>query len=128
MKKRGILNGPLSGAIATLGHGDLVVIADCGLPFPLLGAPVIDLAVVPGMPPFTAVLDALLDELVVESALGAEECRGGPVEAWIRDRLPAADFIPHEQFKALTAAAKILVRTGEATPYANIVLRCGVPF
>jgi D-ribose pyranase len=127
MKKRGILNGPLSGAIATLGHGDLVVVADCGLPLPRNG-PVIDLALMPGIPPFTAVLDALLDELVVESTLAAEECRGGPVEGWIRDRLVRPDYIPHERLKGLTAAAKILVRTGEATPYANLILQCGVPF
>ena len=127
MKKRGILNGPLSGAIATLGHGDLVIVADCGLPLPLNG-PVVDLAVVPGLPPFTAVLDALLDELVVESALAAEECKGGPAERWIRERLATVHYTPHEQLKGLTAAAKILVRTGEATPYANIAIRCGVPF
>ncbi|BCT78075.1 D-ribose pyranase [Sinomonas cyclohexanicum] len=127
MKKHGILNGPLSGALATLGHGDLVVVADCGLPLPLNG-PVVDLAVVPGVPTFTAVLDALLDELVLESALAADECRGGPVERWIRDRLPEADYIPHEQLKGLATVAKVLVRTGEATPYANIVLRSGVPF
>ncbi|GAA2201234.1 D-ribose pyranase [Sinomonas flava] len=127
MKKRGILNGPLSGAIATLGHGDLVVVADCGLPLARTG-PVVDLAVVPGMPPFTAVLDALLDELIVESALAAEECKGGPVEEWIQPRLPSTDYISHEQLKSLTAAAKILVRTGEQTPYANVILRCGVPF
>jgi D-ribose pyranase len=127
MKKQGILNGPLSGAIATLGHGDLVVVADCGLPLPLKG-PVIDLAVVPGLPAFTAVLDALLEDLVVESALAADECRGGRVEGWIRDRLPAVDYLPHEELKGLTSVAKILVRTGEATPYANVVLRSGVPF
>lgn len=127
MKKHGILNGPLSGAIATLGHGDLVVVADCGLPLPSKG-PVVDLALVSGMPPFTAVLDALLDELVVEFALAAEECRGGPVEGWIRSRLPETDYIPHDQLKGLTPAAKILVRTGEATQYANIILRSGVAF
>ncbi|WP_334173405.1 D-ribose pyranase [Sinomonas sp.] len=127
MKKRGILNGPLSGAIATLGHGDLVIVADCGLPLPLNG-PVVDLALVPGTPSFTATLDALLDELVVESAVAADECRGGHVEEWIRKRLAAVDFTPHEQFKSLVASAKILVRTGEATPYANIAIRCGVPF
>lgn len=127
MKKRGILNGPLSGALATLGHGDLIVVADCGLPLPL-NAPIVDLALIPGTPAFTAVLDALLADLVVESALAAEECRGGPVEEWIHGRLPTVDYIPHEQLKALTAAAKIIVRTGEATPYANIILRSGVPF
>lgn len=127
MKKRGILNGPLSGAIATLGHGDLVIVANCGLPLPLKG-PVIDLAVVHGLPTFTQVLDALLDELVVESGLAAEECRGGPVEGWIRERIAVVEYTPHEELKDLAASAKLLVRTGEATRYANLALRCGVPF
>lgn len=127
MKKHGILNGPLSGAIATLGHGDLVVVADCGLPLPPNG-PVIDLALVPGTPSFTAVVEALLDELVIESALAAQECQGGPAQGWILDRLSAVEYVPHEQLKNLTATAKVLVRTGEATPYANLILRCGVPF
>ncbi|MCH6468455.1 D-ribose pyranase [Sinomonas terrae] len=127
MKKRGILNGPLSAAIATLGHGDLVVVADCGLPLPLNG-PIVDLALVPGVPSFTQVLDALLDELVIESAVVAEEGRGSLVEGWVQSRLVGVSSISHEQFKRLASEAKVLVRTGEATPYANVALRCGVPF
>ena len=127
MKKRGILNGPLSAAIATLGHGDVVVVADCGLPLPLNG-PIVDLALVLGVPCFTQVLDALTDELVIESAVIAEEGRGTVVDEWVQSRLPGVTAIPHEQFKRLASEAKVLVRTGEATPYANVALRCGVPF
>lgn len=34
----------------------------------------------------------------------------------------------HEELKARTARARLVVRTGEATPYANVSLRCGVFF
>jgi D-ribose pyranase len=34
----------------------------------------------------------------------------------------------HEEFKARTRADRLVVRTGEARPYANVILRCGVPF
>jgi D-ribose pyranase len=36
--------------------------------------------------------------------------------------------LSHEELKALSAAARLFVRTGEATPFANAVLVCGVPF
>jgi D-ribose pyranase len=36
--------------------------------------------------------------------------------------------VPHEEFKRAMAGAVLFVRTGEATPYANVMLRCGVPF
>jgi D-ribose pyranase len=127
MKKRGILNAPLSEGLARLGHGDLLIVADCGLPLPL-GSRVIDLALVPGVPTFEQVLDALLDELAVEGAVAATEAASTPAGRWISSRLKEVEYIPHEEFKQLTASAKLIVRTGEATPYANIALRSGVPF
>jgi D-ribose pyranase len=36
--------------------------------------------------------------------------------------------VPHEAFKAMVAQAKTVVRTGEQTPYANVILRSGVTF
>jgi D-ribose pyranase len=47
MKKSGILNAPLSGALAELGHYDTAVICDAGLPIPGTSRR-IDLALVPG--------------------------------------------------------------------------------
>lgn len=127
MKKRGILNASLSEGIARLGHGDLLIVADCGLPLPL-DARVIDLAVVAGVPAFQQVLDALLEEIVVEGALAAAESRTTPAGPWIASRIERVQYIPHEELKKLTATAKLIVRTGEATPYANVALRSGVPF
>jgi D-ribose pyranase len=131
MKKRGLLNAPLSQVIAEMGHGDLLVIADAGLPIPLTVAR-IDLAVRPGLPPFLEVLDAVLEELHVEKAIVAMEMRERSPQLYeaVRDRLRAVEIepVPHETFKAMTGRARAVVRTGECTPYANVILVSGVIF
>jgi D-ribose pyranase len=38
------------------------------------------------------------------------------------------NYISHDELKALTKQAKAVIRTGEATPYANIILHAGVIF
>ncbi|WP_431946103.1 D-ribose pyranase [Actinacidiphila sp. bgisy167] len=129
MKKSGILNRHLSGALAVLGHTDLVVVCDAGLPIPP-GPIVVDLAFRAGTPSFSEVLDGLLEELVVEGAIAAREVRDHNPEVTARlDRaFPDLELVPHEEFKARTRQARLVVRTGEARPYANVMLRCGVPF
>lgn len=85
-----------------------------------------------GVPSFEQVLTGLLDEVVVEGATAALEVRQHNAAATaLLDRLfpaPALELVPHEQLKSLTGAAKLVVRTGEARPYANVLLRSGVPF
>ena len=127
MRKHGILNAELAAAVCRLGHTDTVVVADCGLPRPA-GVPVVDLAVVFGVPRFVDVLDALIAECAFEGCTAASESRGSAVEDVVLARFPDAAFVPHEELKRLTATATLIVRTGEATPFANVVLRCGVPF
>ncbi|MEU1592280.1 D-ribose pyranase [Streptomyces sp. NPDC005708] len=129
MKKRGILNRHLAGALAELGHGQRVLVCDAGMPIPA-GPRVVDLAFRAGVPSFAEVLDGLLDELVVEGATAAHEVRDANPEAssLLRARFPDLELIPHEQLKELTAGAHLVVRTGEARPYANVLLRCGVFF
>lgn len=129
MKKSGILNRHLAGAIAELGHGDTVLVCDAGMPIPP-GPRVIDLAFRAGTPSFAEVVDGLLDELVVEGATAAREVRDvNPEAAALLDgHFPWLEVVPHDELKALTAAARLVVRTGEAQPYANVLLRCGVFF
>ena len=129
MKKSGILNRHLAGAVAELGHGDGVLICDVGMPIPP-GPRVVDLAFRAGVPSFAEVLDGLLEELVVEGATAAEEIREANPEAahLLTARLPELTHVSHEELKALTASARLVVRTGEARPYANVLLRCGVFF
>jgi len=129
VKKSGILNSRLAGALAGLGHGDGVLVCDVGMPLPP-GPHVVDLAFRAGVPSFAEVLDGLLEELVVEGATAAEEIREANPEAarLLAARLPDLAHVPHEQLKALTASVRLVVRTGEARPYANVLLRCGVFF
>lgn len=130
MKRRGILHAELAGRLAGLGHTDLVCVADCGLPIPR-ETPVVDLALVHGLPAFADVLDALLDEIVVEGHVMAREAAGGAAERTLDERaglLGPRQEADHEELKQLVSRCALVVRTGEATPYANVVLRCGVAF
>ncbi|MGW3284697.1 D-ribose pyranase [Streptomyces sp. NPDC001002] len=129
MKKAGILNRHLSGALAELGHGDEVLVCDAGMPIPA-GPRVVDLAFRAGTPSFAEVLDGLLVELVVEGATAAKEIRkANPATASLLAReFPDLELVPHERLKELSAGARLVVRTGEARPYANVLLRCGVFF
>ncbi|WP_405663956.1 D-ribose pyranase [Streptomyces sp. RK9] len=131
MRKAGILNRHLSGALAELGHGDRVLVCDAGMPIPA-GPRVVDLAFVAGVPSFAQVVDGLLAELVVEGAVAAREVReANPgTAALLERRFPGAalGLVPHQELKGLSAGARLVVRTGEASPYANVLLTCGVFF
>ena len=129
MKRGGIINSNLAGAMGRLGHTDLVVVCDAGLPIPP-GPAVVDLAFRFGVPAFETVLSGLLEELVVEGAVAAVEVENQNPSSheFLRGLLPDLVLVPHEELKRMVAGAKLVVRTGEATPYSNVILRCGVPF
>ncbi len=127
MKRGGILNPTLSSAIAGLGHGHLVVIADIGLPIPET-VRTVDLTLVRGIPRFTDVLREVLAEIVVEGSIIAAEARDSEVEAWVNSEGLTPRAITHEELKALLPSARLVIRTGEATPYANVILESGVNF
>lgn len=131
MKKDRILNPELIAQIAAIGHTEYLVIADAGLPVPN-GVKVIDLSVVRGVPTFEQVLSVVREELVSDAYIVAGEMPGKSPELYAcTGRLLAGlpeTRIPHEEFKALTRKAKAIVRTGETTPYANVILVAGVNF
>ncbi|WP_027407984.1 D-ribose pyranase [Anoxybacteroides tepidamans] len=131
MKKAGILNKDLNTILAALGHTDTIVIADCGLPIPD-EAVRIDLSIVKGNPSFLFVLDPILEELEVEAVTMAEEMKIHNVQMYeeVQKRFEKTPkhFVPHEHFKEIMRSAKAVIRTGEATPYANIILHSGVNF
>jgi D-ribose pyranase len=130
MKKHGILNSMLSGLIASLGHTDLLVVADAGLPIPP-GVPVIDLAVRCGVPSFEDVLTAVAGEVQIEQIVIASEIQqtGDPLPevAELFAGVPVT-AVPHKEFKERTARARAVVRTGECSPYHNVILQAGVVF
>ena len=131
MKKGHLLNQPVSAVIAGMGHTDELVIGDAGLPIPD-GTPRIDLALTPGIPAFLDTLDAVLSELEVETAVVAAEMIAVNPRLYkaVTERLGAipVQTIDHETFKRRTKTARAVIRTGECTPYANIILVSGVVF
>lgn len=133
MKKEGILNVQLSKIIASMGHTDKLVICDCGLPIPN-GAEVVDLVLVKHIPTFIDTLRAIMNELIIEGAVMATEIETNNhnLFAEIMNILPAVTVkkVSHDQFKRMTRDDDIIafVRTGEATPFANIILVSGVNF
>ena len=132
MKRCGHLNRDISRVLACMGHTDCIVIADCGLPVPP-GVECIDLSLALGDPAFLHVLDTVLADLQVERAVFAREAlERNPAVAQRARSLACAtlqvDFVAHEQFKALARDARAVIRTGEATPYANVILYSGVIF
>lgn len=131
MKKTGLLNQPLSEVIAGLGHYDTLVVGDAGLPIPA-STRRIDLAVSAGVPRFLEVVSAILGEMQVQRAIVAQEMPARSPEAYAALRQLLGDIqvelVPHEELKAQTAAARAVARTGEFTPYANVILVSGVVF
>src|SRR4051812_48228813 len=120
VKRTPLLHAELSQVIAALGHGDMVVIGDAGLPVPE-GPRRIDLALTPGIPRVADVLRVVLSEMQVERAVIAHEALGaqnGALPDWCAGQLAITpETLSHDEFKRLSARAKAVVRTGECTPY-----------
>ena len=131
MKKRGILNAQLSYLLAALGHKDLFMIGDAGMPIPE-GVEVVDLVLTAGVPTFKQVLDAVLDEVQVEGYYLAHEIKefNPELEEYIKAGLPEAEveYMPHEDLKKCSGKCRFAIRTGEFSPYPNVILRAGVVF
>ena len=131
MKKTTLLHSDLSYIIATLGHLDTLVIADAGLPIPS-ETERIDLSLTQGVPGAAQTLKVVLDEMKVEKVILAEEVkeRNPKFLADVQELLPEVpfEFVTHAEFKSKTANARAVVRTGEFSPYANVILVSGVVF
>lgn len=131
MKKIGLLNHQLSNVIARIGHTQRLIVGDAGLPIPP-GVERIDLAIVPGLPGVEQVLRAIALELQVEAIVVADELldRDQALADTARQIFPGAQLssVPHVEFKQMSERAIAIVRTGECTPYYNVMLISGVTF
>lgn len=132
MQKVGILNSSIAKVLADLGHTDTIVIGDCGLPVPA-GVPKIDLALKLGTPSFMEVVSEVAKYMEIEKVEVAAEIQEKNTSVYeaLKELFPQQEWIideNHEAFKAATAKAKVVIRTGEITPYANIILHSNVIF
>src|SRR5574338_517955 len=133
MKRSGVLNSGLSRIIASMGHTDKLVVCDANLPIPK-NSDVVDLALTKNIPGFIDTLKVILEELKVEEAIVTNELVKGNAKFYkeINSVLNGTKIkkVNHEKFKEITrnGGNVTFVRTGEATPYANIILISGVTF
>lgn len=139
MKKGVLLNSPISSVISRLGHTDKITIADAGLPIPS-SVERIDLALTQGIPDFMSVLQTVTHEMQIEAVMLAEEIKTinpslfNEIIAYLNlleqeQKKPIQImYVSHEVFKKQLTENKAVIRTGECTPYANIVLCSGVTF
>lgn len=139
MKKGRVLNNEISHVISTLGHTDTITVGDCGLPIPK-DVKRIDLALTLGIPSFIETLSVVLSEQFVEGVTIAAELKENNIEVFTKmmklikkiekEQGNSIEVIEvsHESFKKETEKSKAIIRTGETTPYSNIILHSGVVF
>lgn len=130
MKKGKLLNSNINTVLSRLGHTDQFVISDAGLPIPS-NVKRIDLALVKGVPSFIETLKIILNETFIEKIILAEEIKENNNKVLIEIKSlydGEIAFVTHEDFKVLTSESKAVIRTGECTPYANVILQSGVNF
>ncbi|WHA09997.1 D-ribose pyranase [Enterococcus montenegrensis] len=132
MKKNGILNSEITKVLADLGHTDQITIGDAGLPVPH-GVAKIDLALKFGLPSFNDVLLAVLSDMAIEKVVLAEEIKtqnAQQLQAVLKALPKGVEivYVSHTEFKKQTQNSKAVIRTGEVTPYSNIILQSAVIF
>ncbi|WP_313436037.1 D-ribose pyranase [Atlantibacter hermannii] len=139
MKKGTVLNADISRVISRLGHTDTVVVCDAGLPIPNTTERV-DLALTQGVPTFMQVVDVVTTEMQVEAAILALEIKQhnpqlhetllSHIEQLQQHQGNTIEirYTTHENFKQQTADSQAVIRSGECSPYANIILCAGVTF
>lgn len=139
MKKGVLLHSDISSVISQLGHTDQIVIADAGLPIPATTAR-IDLALTHNVPGFLQVLDVVTAEMQVEAAILAQEIieKNTTLHEALLKQLAQLEqhqgntislhYVSHEEFKKQSSQSRAIIRTGECSPYANVILCAGVTF
>ena len=133
MKKNGILNSEISRVLSYMGHTDWICVGDCGLPIPD-EVERIDLALEFGVPTFMKTLEVVTGDMKVEKIILAEEIKAqnpkvlGEIEALFKGQNIEVEYVSHTELKEKTKNCKAVIRTGETTPYANIILQSGCIF
>ncbi len=133
MKKKGILNREICSLIGSIGHTDILVVSDSGLPI-ANDRTRVDVSIVGGKPGIFDVLEPVLEELEIEKVIFSEEIKSvspKTLEETMK-RLPQGvevEFVPHNRFKELTdTKSKGVIRTGEQIPYSSVMLVAGVTY
>ncbi|WP_300366577.1 D-ribose pyranase [Brachyspira sp.] len=132
MKKNGIVNSDISSVLSYMRHTDLICISDLGLPCPD-NVNTIDISLKFGVPSFVDVLKEVINDMKVESIILAEEIKSNNADVHneilsIFGKDVSVQYISHSDFKKKTSNCKAIIRTGENTPYSNIIIKSACIF
>jgi D-ribose pyranase len=121
---RRLLNPEVAALIRRVNHTQMLLIADRGFPVPVGLPTVIDLSLTTDVPTIPQVLAAILPDLPVDRMLVAEEQRAASPLRWEEHQQSGVrvEAVPHLAFKRLARQAVGCIRTGDAAPYANVLL------
>ena len=130
MNRNRLLNADLTHAIASMGHGDFMIVCDAGFPIPS-NAWRIDLSIVPDVPDLETMLTAIADAFIAEKVAYADTLpdHNKPLLECVKRIFADAEheMMPHARILGEMAhAAKVIVRTGAFDPWGNILLYSGV--
>ncbi|MGA2807014.1 MAG: D-ribose pyranase [Terracidiphilus sp.] len=126
MLKSGILNPHLNSLLSRVRHTNTLVIADRGFPFwPQVET--IDISLVDDLPQVLDVLKAIRANFNIGRVFMAEEfnsANGSEARIRLEQALQGVptSFEPHVEFKKRVPTAIGLIRTGDTTQYANMIL------
>lgn len=128
MKRSGILNPEISHLLASTGHTDYFTVCDRGFPIHV-SQKRIDLALTDDLPKVLDVLRLINAEFVIDRVVVAEEA--GRFLPDFVDELQAIhpelriEPVPHLELKRLSNEGRATIRTGDTTPYANLLVISG---
>ena len=126
MLKTGILNPQINSLLSRVRHTNTLVIADRGFPY-WPGVETIDISLVDDLPRVADVLRAVRGNFEIGAYFMAEEFRTNNPRKVVAQRMELTKgvpltFEPHVKFKQRVPQAIGLIRTGDSTPYSNLIL------
>lgn len=129
MKEIGILNRGVAKLISEQGHRDLLMVCDAGFATPK-DVEVIDISIKENQPLVVEFLNELKKYYSVEKIILAEQTKNinpGYFKKIISvfDEAPEVKTIDHQELKQLSKSVKAIIRTGDFTAYANVILVSG---
>ena len=129
MQEIGLLNRELARFISQQGHNDMLMVVDAGFAIPK-GLDVVDLSLTINEPTVPRVLAVLKDYFSVEKLILARETKDVSPSLYkiminsFEENLNV-ELIDHLALKEKSKQVKLVIRTGDFTAYANIILVSG---
>lgn len=129
MKEIGIVNRELARVISAQGHGDLLMVVDAGFAIPK-GADIVDISLSENQPMAIDTLRELKKYFSVEKLIFANESKSVSPSWFNRvgelfGKDVPVDMVTHQEIKDLSTRVKAVIRTGDFTAYANVILVSG---